>query len=321
MLFLLLSLACAPSDDDSGAFDSGGIVVDDLAACLDADRYLSRLDDLAHLTIDGTGDRLATSEGHAQARAWARAELEALGWTVEERSFQWGIPLRTATNLVATSPGGSPERVVLVGAHLDTVRGAPGVNDNGTGVVAVIGLAEALTFAPEPATAQVQVILWDWEEAGVLGSQRFVQAMSDELAAATVAYVNVDMIGSPNGIRMILDDEDAEALSPGSAALAATAGGWLEDYGLPWEAYDLERNSDHIWFIDRGIPITSFWAGAGGEKSAAQADVYGGTADEPMDSCYHTACDDLGNVQTDFALQLTGAATHLVGELAYARLL
>ncbi|GAA5144193.1 hypothetical protein GCM10023321_00010 [Pseudonocardia eucalypti] len=48
-------------------------------------------------------------------------------------------------NIVADLPGGRPDRVVTVGAHLDSVPEGPGINDDGSGVATLLDLAERLS--------------------------------------------------------------------------------------------------------------------------------------------------------------------------------
>jgi hypothetical protein len=47
--------------------------------------------------------------------------------------------------------------------------------------------------------------------------------------------------------------------------------------------------------------------------------VYGGTAGEPYDPCYHQACDTITNLNTDALNELGDAATHAVYTLAVTR--
>ena len=47
-------------------------------------------------------------------------------------------------NVIAETPGGSADHVVMAGGHLDSVRGGPGIDDNGSGVAALIEAAEAI---------------------------------------------------------------------------------------------------------------------------------------------------------------------------------
>ena len=54
-------------------------------------------------------------------------------------------------NVIAQTKTGSTADVVMVGAHLDSVPEGPGINDNGSGVAAV--LETALQLGPSPAGA------------------------------------------------------------------------------------------------------------------------------------------------------------------------
>ena len=51
---------------------------------------------------------------------------------------------RTTSNAIAESQNGDPTNVVMAGAHLDSVSGGPGVNDNGSGSAALIEIAEQM---------------------------------------------------------------------------------------------------------------------------------------------------------------------------------
>ena len=50
--------------------------------------------------------------------------------------------LFSARNVIAETPGGDPNNVVVVGAHLDSVSRGPGINDNGSGSAAILEVAE-----------------------------------------------------------------------------------------------------------------------------------------------------------------------------------
>ena len=86
--------------------------------------------------------------GAREHNVWALAELEAAadyierelasaGYAVRREEFRSDIaPVR---NVFAEIGGASrPDEIVLVGAHYDSVRGAPGANDNGSWVAAVL---------------------------------------------------------------------------------------------------------------------------------------------------------------------------------------
>ncbi len=59
----------------------------------------------------------------------------------------------TVRNVIAQTRTGSPERVVMAGAHLDSVPEGPGINDNGSGVAALLEIAMRLGGSPQVSNA------------------------------------------------------------------------------------------------------------------------------------------------------------------------
>ena len=318
---LMLVLACTNDEpvDDTGSPGASP----PLADLLDEDALWGRLVALEALATEH-GDRLATSSGEAAALDLFQAELSNLGWSVETQEIAWGVPLRTASNLIATSPfGGAAEDpqapVVLLGAHLDGVRDCPAINDNGTGVAAVIELAQGLSLLEPAPDVSVRVVLFTHEEWGRMGSYRYVQTLDEAQADAIVAFLNVDMVGSANGFPLVMDagdlgGEGAEA----SDALTTALGQALDDAGLPWDLQDASTAVDTWAFMDLGVPLAWVFAGAAEDKTEEQAQAWGGTADEPYDSCYHTSCDDLDSVDMALVMALTRAVATVTEGLLQA---
>ena len=77
------------------------------------------------------------------AARYIEAHLAEAGHAVRREEYRSdGTPVR---NLIAEIKGATrADEIVIVGAHYDSVRGAPGANDNGSGVAAVLELARAL---------------------------------------------------------------------------------------------------------------------------------------------------------------------------------
>ncbi len=69
------------------------------------------------------------------------AELTALGYGVRRQAFDSGDGM--VRNLEAQLAG-RERRSIVVGAHYDSAPGAPGANDNGSGVAALLELARSL---------------------------------------------------------------------------------------------------------------------------------------------------------------------------------
>jgi len=97
----------------------------------------------AHVTAlcsHPAGRNYVEKKGLAAARAYIAAQFEASGYSVRHLEYQIGDD--RFANLEVTRPGTTrPDEIVIVGAHYDAVIGAPGANDNGSGVAAVLELA------------------------------------------------------------------------------------------------------------------------------------------------------------------------------------
>ena len=97
----------------------------------------------AHVQAVGTREHNVWAPAELEAAAaYVERELAGAGYAVRREEFRsQGAPVR---NVCAEIRGASrPGEIVVVGAHYDSVRGAPGANDNGSGVAAVLELARA----------------------------------------------------------------------------------------------------------------------------------------------------------------------------------
>ena len=220
----------------------------------------------------------------------------------------------TVRNVIAETGGEGP--VAMIGAHLDSVHDGPGINDNGSGVAAVLEIARLL--AGGDAEGSVRFAFWATEEFGLHGSRSYVLGLSEDEASAIAAYLNLDMLGSTNGVPMVYRDSGAAS---GSSAISDYLVGWLEAAGIGAEAEDLGGGSDHHFFAEAGIPTGGIFSGATERKSASQAAAYGGEAGEPMDPCYHLACDTAQNVDTERVAIYALAAARAALLIAQGRLL
>lgn len=194
---------------------------------------------------------------------------------------------RRTVNVIAETAGGRGDRVVMAGGHLDSVPAGPGINDNGSGVAALLEVADAM--GGRAPGARVRLAFWGAEELGLIGSRRYVSELEPEEREEIAAYVNLDMVGSPNPARGVYSDADPEIESllrrlVGRGAEEENAGG----------------RSDHAPFERAGIPVGGLFTGAG----------------EPHDPCYHRACDDIDNVDMPILVQMARAAGGAVERLS-----
>ena len=107
---------------------------------------------------------------------------------------------RGTTQNVIAELGPTSGPVAMAGAHLDSVPNGPGVNDDGSGVAALLEVAG--TFGPRP-PGRVRLGFWGAEEEGLIGSRAYVRSLTDAQRREITAYLNFDMLGSPNAVAAV----------------------------------------------------------------------------------------------------------------------
>jgi Zn-dependent M28 family amino/carboxypeptidase len=229
---------------------------------------------------------------------------------------------RSTTNVIADSPGGNADRVLVVGAHLDSVAEGPGINDNGSGSATILEIAEEISELGITPRQKLRFAFWGAEESGLLGSEHYVENLSDEELQAIWANLNFDMLGSPNYVRFVYDGDGSAtdpAGPPGSGQIEQVFLDYFASQGLATEPTPFSGRSDYGPFIAVGVPAGGLFSGAEGIKTEEQAAIYGGTAGIPYDPCYHQPCDDITNLSTRALFELGDAAAHAVLTLARTR--
>ncbi len=225
-------------------------------------------------------------------------------------------------NVLAETRTGRDNRVVVVGAHLDSVLEGPGINDNGSGTAAILEIARQL--ANIPVRNQVRFAFWGAEESGLLGSTYYVDNLPERELRRIALNLNFDMLGSPNFVRFVYDGDgsafpDVGPGPAGSALIEQVFEQYFGFLGLRTEPTAFDGRSDYQAFIFAGIPAGGLFSGAEGIKTRREARIYGGTAGEAYDPCYHQRCDRAKNVSRQGLDQLTDAAAHAVLTFAQRR--
>ena len=261
--------------------------------------------------IDATfelGEALAAGSGDITAR------LETSTLLSEKPTY----------NVLAETPGGDEGSVLMVGSHLDSVDAGPGINDNGTGTATVLEIARLVATEGWEPGHKVRFAWWGAEEAGLLGSEAYIEGLSSEEHGRILAYLNYDMVGSPNGAPFIYDGDGSAtggAGPTGSDVIEEVYEDWFEAEGMESLATAFDGRSDYGPFIWTGIPAGGLFTGAEGEKSTTEADLFGGTAGASYDSCYHRDCDTRDNIDEVLFVDMAKAAAHAADVLASTDLL
>jgi hypothetical protein len=236
--------------------------------------------------------------------------------------MDWRPGTYPTKNVIAETKSGDPNQVIVVGAHLDSVGTGAGINDNGSGSATNLEIAEQI--AKLKLRNKVRFVWFSAEESGLLGSEAYVASLSDGERAKIAAMLNFDMVASPNYARFVYDGDLSDSPEPpggapsGSADIEKLFLDYFASQGLATEPTAFDGRSDYGPFIGAGIPAGGLFTGAEEIKTPEQVALYGGTAGEPFDVCYHQGCDDLLNLNVRGLDQMSDAAAHATITLAQA---
>jgi len=161
-----------------------------------------------------------------------------------------------SVNVIGSRPAssGDPDApVVIVSSHLDSVVGAPGANDDASGVGLALELARVLKSYN--IDKELRFIFFGAEERGLIGSSYYVDHLSDAEASRIVGVFQADMVATsyPNVTHLYAMTVDGASNLVTEAAMAA--GARLGNASiLPGQF----GSSDHVPFHYRGIPAALF---------------------------------------------------------------
>lgn len=208
-----------------------------------------------------------------------------------------------ARNIIAQTKSGSTTDVVMAGAHLDSVTAGPGINDNGSGVAAILETAVQLGSSPQIHNA-VRFGFWGAEELGLIGSRNYVQSLDLDALKNIALYLNFDMLASPNPGYFTYDGDQSLPLDvrgrpvvpEGSAGIERTFVAYLRSAGKTAQDTEFDGRSDYDGFTLAGVPAGGLFSGAEGKMTDEQAKLWGGTANQPYDPNYHQSTDTLDHI-------------------------
>ncbi|MGC5225017.1 M28 family peptidase [Micromonospora sp. DT81.3] len=286
------------------------------------------------------------NQGNTPARSDVFTNVTLIGEVTEPRgipvvstSFDSGVALaeagstarvqiaepgsRPQKNVIAELPGRNANNIVMAGAHLDSVREGPGINDNGSGSATLLEVAQ--TFSKLKPQNTIRLAWWGAEEDGLVGSSEYVLGLSQAERDRIGLYLNFDMTGSPNYIYTVYDADQSGFVAPegvpipeGSVQIENLFEGYFSTLRVPYDDAEFSGRSDYQAFIEAGIPSGGLFTGAEEPKTEEQAAIWGGTAGEQLDPCYHEACDSIENVSIEALGVNAGAIAVAIGVFSYS---
>ncbi len=143
---------------------------------------------IAKLNIDRSPEK--GYSGLEEAARYIEKEFLKWGLEVKENKFQWHG--KSYRNIVADKEGNSiPERVLILGAHYDSVPDSQGADDNASAVSVLLELARAIETIPNKYT--VRFIAFSLEESDFAGSTYYVNDLEQE--EEILGMISLEMVG------------------------------------------------------------------------------------------------------------------------------
>lgn len=306
------------------ASDGQEVDIQAMADQVEADALKGQLSFIEGVRHFSAGPTQLNAVRDSIARAFAQA-----GLSTERQLFSFIA--QTGQNILGRKAGAKDEAITFIlDGHYDGVPNSPAADDNGS---AIAGLLEILRIlAPYEFEHSICFIGFDFEEQGLIGSQRYVQN-------AILPYedlqgvLNLEMIGYytevpgsqslPSGFELLFPEAVAEIEADGYrgnflAVVGNTnSNGLITDYlgaagryapalktislavpGNGQIAPDLRR-SDHAPFWDAGYAALMLTDGA-----------------DTRNPYYHTPADSIGTLDFDFMANVVKATLGTLAELA-----
>jgi len=162
---------------------------------------------------------------------------------------------------------------LIIGAHLDTVPGTPGADDNASGVAVL--LEASRLFADRPPLLPLEFAAFTLEELGMIGSARYAKTLRDA-RAPVLGMLSLEMVGftesaglqhypwflkgrypaTGNYLGLAANGRSRPLLDAVTRAMRTIPGLPVETMVLPGNGWVFpeSRLSDHAPFWDRGYP-------------------------------------------------------------------
>ena len=186
---------------------------------------------------------------------WMKTLLAAGPLQLTFTTANYVNPMRSVVigrRFAVNDPTGTTAPIVMVGAHIDSVLGAPGAHDDASGNGVSMEIARVVSKLP--LDKEIRIGGFGGEEDGLTGSRAYVNTLPAEERARFVGEWQMDMVGTPYAPAKLW------ALTPDGRS------NFVVD-----EAYDAANRfgftglqncklgqSDHQAFFDVGIPSALF---------------------------------------------------------------
>ena len=256
---------------------------------------LEELTGIREVTIVGKKVHIperGSNPGKELTRAWLKQEFEALGFTVKTQTYFDLVGAR-GINFIAEKLGTSG-KVLILSSHMDSVNNA-GANDDGTGTVAALLIAQALKDVNNIHT--LRIVAFDGEEVGLVGSNNYTKSLK---ASEVIGDIQLEMMAfnsKQDGKFHLIDCNRSDSTFMTTAIMQE-----IQNLKLPLTRVEAcTTRSDHGSFWKRKLPAV-----------VLSENFFGGDGD----TCYHEACDVVDSrLNLNYASLITTAVANATAKL------
>jgi aminopeptidase YwaD len=266
-------------------------IVSTLVAKVSKDSLQKRLE-----YLEKQGSRTPGNAAFNTVKTWISSALSTYGFKVTEQL----VPNNNGSNIIAEKKGSLyPTRFVLVSCHYDSVKEGPGVNDNGTGIAALLEIARLL----QATECDYSIILcfFTAEESGMIGSNAYVNSIGSSKDIKIV--FNLDQVGGypeRQNSSIVCEYDDGNSVSDNdskSRAYTDTLAMITKSYTTLNTILDKAWGTDYMSFEPKGYIITGYYEGG----------------DNPH---YHRSSDQLKNMDINYFTEVTKGAVAYTAKMA-----
>ena len=163
-------------------------------------------------------------------------------------------------NVIATKPAKNKDAnapVIVIGGHMDSVVGAPGANDNASGVALTLELARVLKGYNTD--KEIRFMAFGSEERGLLGARHYVNQLNSDEKSRIIGMFSADMVATSYPLAKNLYSMTVDGSHNAVTEAATAAGTRLGNSDILPGTFG---SSDHVPFHQAGIPSALFiWMG------------------------------------------------------------
>jgi len=296
------------------------------AAAITPVMYKEFLTQITELPGQGVGTRSwSNDEASKMAQEFLIGKFKAMGLKTCLQTFtDRGHKL---ANVVAIIPGSSTAETLTVGAHYDSrpFNGkAPGAEDNGSGVAALLAMAKAFTSANLKPKRSMYLVGFAAEEPGLLGSKEFAHALAGiggkqlpEACLAGPAGAGSSFLQRTTADKhqaIVMDEVGWVSKKLSKRTINLESKDWTKDVMNHLAEANLFHNGQELYVVHNNAPFGSDHMSFLDNGMKGVLVINGDDEGYPN---YHKSTDTIENVNADYAAEVTkmvfGGAVRVAG--------